>query len=872
MNKQELASKIWSGANELRGKVSASSYKDYMLGFIFYKYLSNKEENYLRNELYFSDEDFEKLDESDEETVKSCKEKLGYFIAYKDLFSYWILNDSDFGIKDVRTALSSFNRHISTNYKKVYSGIFDTLEKGLDSLGTGDPERTKASRKLLALIKNIPTDGSQEYDVLGFIYEFLLKNFAANAGKAGEFYTPFEASLVMSEIIAHHLKDRKEISIYDPTSGSGSLLINIGKSVAKHIDNPNGVKYYAQELIENTYNLTRMNLVMRDILPDNIIVRNGDTLADDWPFFDETDREHTYDPVFVDGCCSNPPYSQSWVNDDADQDIRFSDYGVAPKAKADYAFLLHNLYHLKPDGIMTIVLPHGVLFRGGEEAKIRQKLVDNNHIETIIGLPSNIFFGTGIPTIIMVLKKNRETDDILFIDASKGFVKEGNKNRLQAKDVRRIVDTVINRSPSINEKNYARLITKNEIINNEYNLNIPRYVDSSESKDIYDIYATMFGGIPNSELENFRKEWKAFSTLRNMLFTANNTPYSILNCENVEVVIQENEDVKRVKNTYKILLDEYPDFLHTRLIDNALTLDIAKEENELSVKLKDIINRIPLINYYDAYQILDKHWNKIALDLEIIQIEKFESLVKVDPYYVNKKNSKTKEVTEVQEGWVGRILPFELIQDIYFNDKKKELDELRKELKELEIEKNTLLDSIDPIDKAELLKEDSDDIETKKLNAVIAKLKKELKKGAEFEEGSYEDIIIKVNVANENIKKNKKLIKDLNTSLDDETKSKIENLPIEEAINLLKMKWITPLYRELLNLFDIVIEDFTLEIQDLIEKYSCTYNDIFNNINSSKKEVASLIDNLVGNEFDMKGLNEFKRLLDCEDAGGCSDE
>ena len=843
-----------------------------MLGFIFYKYLSNKEENYLRNELYFSDEDFEKLDESDEETVKSCREKLGYFIANKDLFSYWIVNDTDFSIKDVRTALSSFNRHISTNYKKVYSGIFDTLEKGLDSLGTGDSERTKAARKLLALIKNIPTDGSQEYDVLGFIYEFLLKNFAANAGKAGEFYTPYEASLVMSEIIAHHLKDRKEISIYDPTSGSGSLLINIGKSVAKHIDNPNGVKYYAQELIENTYNLTRMNLVMRDILPDNIIVRNGDTLDEDWPFFDENDREHTYDPVFVDGCCSNPPYSQSWVNDDADQDIRFSDYGVAPKAKADYAFLLHNLYHLKPDGIMTIVLPHGVLFRGGEESKIRQKLVDNNHIETIIGLPSNIFFGTGIPTIIMVLKKNRETDDILFIDASKGFIKEGNKNRLQAKDVRRIVDTVINRNPSTDERNYARLVTKSEIISNEYNLNIPRYIDSSDSANIYDIYATMFGGIPNSEINNFEREWEAFSTLKDMLFISNNTPYSSLNCENVELTIQENDDVKTLKNAYKILLDEYPLYLKNRLIENALTLDIAKEENELSIKLKEIISKNPLINYYDAYQILDKHWDRISLDLEIIQIEKFDSLIKVDPYYVNKKNSKTKEITEVQEGWVGRILPFELIQSIYFTDEKNKLDELRKQLKELETEKNALLDSIDPIDKAELLKDDSDDIETKKLNAVIAKLKKELKRGAEFEEGSYEDTIIKVNNANESIKNIKKLLKDLNIRLEDETKNKIENLSIDEAINLLTEKWITPLYQELLNLFDIVIEDFTLEIQDLIEKYSCTYNDIYNNINNSKKEVSSLIDELVGNEFDMRGLNEFKRLLDCDDAGGNSDE
>ena len=271
------------------------------------------------------------------------------------------------------------------------------------------------------LIVEIPTDGSQNYDVLGFIYEFLLKNFAANAGKAGEFYTPHEASLLMSEIVAEHLKNRSEISIYDPTSGSGSLLINIGQTIAKHMNQRNKIKYFAQELIENTFNLTRMNLLMRDILPSNIIVRNNDTLKDDWPFFDDNDRERTYELIQVDAAISNPPYSQAWDSTGADTDPRFSDYGIAPKSKADYAFLLHNLYHLKNDGIMTIVLPHGVLFRGGDEKKIRQRLIDKDNIDTIIGLPSNMFFGTGIPTIIMVLKKERPTNDVLIIDASKCF-------------------------------------------------------------------------------------------------------------------------------------------------------------------------------------------------------------------------------------------------------------------------------------------------------------------------------------------------------------------------------------------------------------------------------------------------------------------
>ena len=270
MNKQQLASKIWSGANALRGKVSADAYKDYMLGFVFYKYISNKEEEYLKVNLYFTEEEIRNLTEEDRTTVESCQKHLGYFIEGKNLFTTWIINKKEFQIKNVREAIAAFNENIGETHKRVYAKIFDTLEKGLDTLGTGEAERTKAARELIELIVEIPTDGSEEYDILGFIYEFLLKNFAANAGKAGEFYTPHEASLLMSEIVAEHLKDRDEISIYDPTSGSGSLLINIGKTIAKHMNKKNKIKYYAQELIENTYNLTRMNLLTKKCRCSNI--------------------------------------------------------------------------------------------------------------------------------------------------------------------------------------------------------------------------------------------------------------------------------------------------------------------------------------------------------------------------------------------------------------------------------------------------------------------------------------------------------------------------------------------------------------------------------------------------------------------------
>ena len=345
-------------------------------------------------------------------------------------------------------------------------------------------------------------DSRQDYDTLGFIYEYLISNFASNAGKkAGEFYTPSEVSQLMSEIVAWHLAGREEINIYDPTSGSGSLLIHIGQAVARRNGNPNDIKYYAQELKENTYNLTRMNLVMRGILPDNIVARNGDTLKSDWPWFDTDEtKDETYEPLFVDAVVSNPPYSQNWEPPEAGEDIRF-EYGIAPKSKADYAFLLHDLYHLRDDGIMAIVLPHGVLFRGGEEGAIRRNLVENHHIQAIIGLPANIFFGTGIPVCVLVLKRERNgnSDNILFIDASNDFEAGKNQNILRECDIDKIVETYEHR---VDVDKYAHVATMQEIEENGFNLNIPRYVDTFEPEEEIDLNAVA------AEIRNIQAEIK----------------------------------------------------------------------------------------------------------------------------------------------------------------------------------------------------------------------------------------------------------------------------------------------------------------------------------------------------------------------------
>ena len=565
MNKQQLASKIWESANKMRSKIEANEYKDYILGFIFYKFLSDKELKYLKENDY-EDADIRELTEEDEDAVKDIQTSIGYFIAYENLFSTWLEMGSDFEVDNVRTALSAFTRLISESHKKVFDKIFDTLQSGLSKLGDSSKSQTKAVSDLIYLIKDIPMDGKQDYDVLGFVYEYLISNFAANAGKkAGEFYTPHEVSVLMSEIVAEHLKDRDKIEIYDPTSGSGSLLINIGKSLSKYMDNSNGIKYYAQELKENTYNLTRMNLVMRGIIPSNIYARNGDTLEDDWPYFDDADPIASYDPLYVDAVVSNPPYSQNWNPSGKEMDPRYAGYGMAPKSKADYAFLLHDLYHLKPDGIMNIVLPHGVLFRGGEEGEIRKNLIENNKIDAVIGLPANIFFGTGIPTIVMVLKQKRENDDILIIDASKGFVKEGKNNKLRESDIKKIVDTFKNR---LSIDKYSKVVSRDEIRQNEYNLNIPRYVDSSEKVEGWDIYALMFGGIPENELSDYNEYWNAFPTLRDDLYSKTGSSYYGLNTDDVKATIKNNKDVRAFIEEYKNAFKGFDEALEDILILN----------------------------------------------------------------------------------------------------------------------------------------------------------------------------------------------------------------------------------------------------------------------------------------------------------------
>ena len=720
------------------------------------------------------------------------------------------------------------------------------------------------------------------------------------------------------------LKDKEKIESLDPTSGSGSLLITIGKSASKYLPSKDNIKYYAQEWKENTYNLTRMNLVMRGIKADNIYTRCGDTLEDDWPWFEDSDPAGTYTPLYLDAVVSNPPYSQHWDPSNKESQPRYERYGVAPKGKADYAFLLHDLYHIKPDGIMTIVLPHGVLFRGdalgGAEGKgegegaIRRNLIENNNIETIIGLPANIFYGTGIPTIIMVLRQKREASDVLFIDASKGFTKVGKTNKLMASDIKRIVDAVIERPQSIEK--FARLVSKEEIRRNGYNLNIPRYLDTSDDPETWDIYATMFGGIPNHEIDLLQKYWAAFPQLRNILFSADATPYSSLAVEGIKEAIENSEDVQAVTASHKNAFADFYTYLNDTLIDGMMELKVSQTEDMIGQNIFNRISALPLVDKYQAYQLLDDQWSKISNDLEILQTEGFDASKKVDPHMVIKKKDNKEE--EVQNGWVGHVIPFELVQTTLLKEDYDALKAKESRLSEISAELTELIDSIDESDRGDFLNEDNTAFVAKEFDAKLAeiyaevstpeltalqdylnlmenkarkpeKLKyiaahtevcwdaiegeapyvkgkinayvKTLREGYVFPEESFEAKMVKADALLGEEKDVKKEAKEMASSLHSKTKETIEDLTDEQVYELLRQKWIAPLCDSLRAMPDAIIGTLEKTVQALVNKYAVTYMEIDAQIHESENTLAAMIEELTGNEYDMAGLKQFKSLL-----------
>ena len=370
----------------------------------------------------------------------------------------------------------------------------------------------------------------------------------------------------------------------------------------------------------------------------------------------------------------------------------------------------------------------------------------------------------------------------------------------------------------------------------------------------------MFGGIPNSEIDMLKKYWDTFPTLKNELFKEKDIPYSELIDENIEEKISNNKDVKKYIEEYKKEFKEFNKYLKEELIDQNQTLNIYKEKEKITETIREKYQNIKLIDFYDSYQIFINNWETILLDLEILQKEGLKALNKVDPNMKYRKNKK-KELEEYQDGWIGRILPYELVQEEYYKNDKEKLEELTKELANTENEKKELLESIDINDKANIVKEDSDEIDSKKLKAIISEINKKAKKGIEFEEGTYEAIILKISKVDTEIRKHKNEIKKTKAELEEKTKNKIETIETEEALKLLEKKWIQPLCKEIEELPSKMLKEFTQKIKQLNNKYKKSFKAIDQEIKNTENEISNILEELTGSEFDMKGIEEFKALL-----------
>ena len=480
-NKQ-LEQQLWNIANTLRGKMDADEFRDYILGFIFYKYLSEKmrlladkllsEDNIKYLEINENSNDGkELLDAIRDDAIDS----LGYFLKPSELFSS-IVKRSDSIIEELETILRNIEQStMGSESADDFGNLFEDLDLTSSKLGKTVDDRNTLISKVIGHLDKIDFETEDlESDILGDAYEYLIAQFASGAGKkAGEFYTPQEVSKILAKIVT--VDKQKLKSVYDPTCGSGSLLLRVAKEV-KEVS-----QFYGQELNRTTYNLARMNMIMHDVHYKKFDIKQEDTL----------ERPQHLDKRF-EAIVANPPFSAKWSSNNLFMtDERFSQYGkLAPGSKADYAFVTHMIHHLDDNGTLALVLPHGALFRGGAEGHIREYLIrEKNYLDAVIGLPSNIFYGTSIPTCIMVFKKNRNNKDVLFIDASEHYDKVKTQNVLRKEHIEKIVSTYRNRTV---EDKFSYVASNDELIENEYNLNIPRYVDTFEEEEQIDLEAVSY--------------------------------------------------------------------------------------------------------------------------------------------------------------------------------------------------------------------------------------------------------------------------------------------------------------------------------------------------------------------------------------------
>lgn len=702
---EEIKRKLWDGANDLRGSMDASKYKDYMLGLMFYKFLSDKTLETFKETSGLGDVSEEELLNSYVEAYEAYGEKLesmiqkvlGYYVLPKHLYQTWLkdIKDGEFELQKVTDSLNDFERTIAVSGDSDdFKGLFSSsiIDMTNTALGNDLAKRSKNIKDLILLFADLNMVELQDGDVLGDAYEYLIGKFASDAGKkAGEFYTPHQVSEVMAQIVA---KTTDVSSIYDPTVGSGSLLLTVSKHMKK--EEKKDLNYYGQEYITETYNLTRMNLLLHGVRPEKMNIKNGNTLAYDWP----EDPERPNEGVQFDAVVMNPPYSDKKWNKREEKplkvsDPRFADFGVLPPDnKGDFAYLMHGLYHLDQKGTMAIVLPHGVLFRGGAEGEIRKRILNKNYVDAIIGLPSNLFTNTGIPVCVLILKKNRDlAAPLLIIDASNGFIKVGKQNVLQEKDIAKIVDTYVNKSEIVG---YSHLASREEIQLNEYNMNIPRYVEAINDVIAQDVDAHLYGGIPSQNISELNVlnhvvpeiMESSFRTVR-LGYVEMNKKFSAL----LKEVLSDDIVVGRMKKLKNQVID-YSNrwYQKLKMIDKFTELRLVEEE--MLTEIKEMLSTYPYIDVYDGYQLIAKIWKEaLTHDCEYIALNGFYDSARALEKNMVWKGQGEKRRRE-QDGFKGVIIPFELVQNKMFSKNIEDINLHQQEQDEIDNQLNDILETL----------------------------------------------------------------------------------------------------------------------------------------------------------------------------------
>lgn len=848
---EEIKARLWNGANELRGSMDASRYKDYMLGLMFYKFLSDQTLKTFATTAGISKEDdwFEEYKNAHQEygteLEKMIQDILGYFVRPEHLYQTWVqaMNAGNFEVQKVTDSLNQFERSIanakgSDDFKGLFSS--STLDLTDTALGSNINERNKNIQALIRLFEDLDMVALQNGDVLGDAYEYLIGQFAMESGKkAGEFYTPHQVSEVMAQIVA---TNENITSIYDPTVGSGSLLLTVKKHLSE--EKQKSLNYYGQEKNTATYNLTRMNLLLHGVRPEKMSIKNGDTLGQDWP----EDPERPNEGVQFDAVVMNPPYSiKNWNRARLKpSDPRFEIAGVLPPdSKGDFAFLLHGLYHLSTTGTMAIVLPHGVLFRGSAEGEIRKRLLEKNQIDAVIGLPSNLFTNTGIPVCIIILKKNRELNEpVLFIDASRNFIKVGKQNVLQEKDIAKIVDVYTNR---IEEKSYSHLASRQELIQNEFNMNIPRYVTMIDEEIPHDVDAHLYGGIPEANIKSLSALHQAVPEILEKAISEKRPGYFELihPIEEFSEAVLSSKTVKeetvQVVTSIQEYLDEYWIKLHQ--LNSDLTPRQLKESMLSAIKTR--LSEFPQLDIYDGYQIIAEIWTKyLGHDIEFIeQLGFYEAGRTREPNMVTKGKNKEK----IQDGWNGVVIPNELIASELYSEELAIIETLKSRISEIDgdlselvenakiedsDEYNTLFDSLKKNEEGEV----QDSFENKLVKASL----KETEKGSlEYELlKKVDDLTKEKSAVNKEIKAKELELKGL-------IAERILQLTDEEVDQLLYKKWFGSVIEKVEELVQSPLKAEIAVLEELHKRYSETLDSLDGEIAILEKELEALMNELV---------------------------